>query len=360
MTKSNFMIYGSYGYSGNLIAELACKQGLKPVLAGRNKDKLIKQADKLGLEYITFDIANLNETKQAIQKFIAVIHCAGPFIKTFQNMAQACIETQTHYIDITGEFRVIEALINMNEKAIQANIMLLPGAGFDVVPSDCLAQYLKNKLPDATQLTLAIHALQKSKDSGLSVSRGTARTMAESLAEGSMIRDEGILKKVPFGWKKRTFNFGDHKSITCTTIAWGDLVSAWWSTRIPHIETYMSTPLKMIRLYKFINPIKFIFKWRMIKQFIQRQIDKLPEGPDLEELQNSKAGIYGEVTNSSGKKVAAIIQTPNGYTFTALSAVLIIKKILEGNAPVGFQTPSTAYTKDLVFEIPGVSKEDVN
>ena len=47
--------------------------------------------------------------------------------------------------------------------------------------------------------------------------------------------------------------------------------------------------------------------------------------------------------------------TPIGYALTALTAVAIIHKVLTGNAPVGFQTPSTAYGIDLVMDISGVS-----
>lgn len=359
MAKDNFLIYGSYGYTGNLIAETACKQGLKPILGGRNKDKLLAQAKRLNLDYRVFDIADVEAAKQAIKEFITVIHCAGPFIKTFKNMAQACIETNTHYMDITGEYSVIDQLMNLNEQALAAKVMLLPGAGFDVVPSDCLAQYLKSKLPDATQLILAIYALQNAAGSGLSVSRGTAKTIAEGLTESAMIRDEGVLKRVPLAWQKRLFDFGDNQSVVCATISWGDLASAWWSTRIPHIETYMATTTKLIMLYKVLNLIKFIFKWSPIKQYVVNRINSMPEGPSSEELKNSTASIYGEVMNASGKKVAALINTPNGYTLTALSAILIVRKTLSGNAPIGFQTPSTAYTKDLILEIPGVERVDV-
>ncbi len=354
MVKNNFLIYGSYGYSGNLIAELACKQGLKPVLAGRNKEKLLQQAKNLGLEYRVFDIANHETVKECIKEFVTVIHCAGPFINTYKNMAQACIETNTHYLDITGEYLVIEKLAALHEQALVAKVMLLPGAGFDVVPSDCLAQHLKSKLPDATQLILAIHT-----KSGSSISRGTARTIAESVAEGAMIRDDAVLKRIPLGWKKRVFNFGGNKPITCTTIAWGDLASAWYSTGIPHIETYLSTPANRILLYKLINPIKAIFKWNPIKQYIQNRINTMPEGPSQKELKNTSVTIYGEVINVAGKKIAAQVITPNAYEFTALSAVLIVKKTLAGNAPIGFQTPSTAYTKDLILEINGVKRMDM-
>ena len=358
--KKNFLIYGSYGYTGTLIAELSIKQGLKPVLGGRNKELLINQANALNLEYRIFDLDDVDKAKTHLEEFIAVIHCAGPFLQTYKNMVYACLAAKTHYIDITGEVMVIEQLTAFDKQAKSAGIMLLPGAGFDVVPSDCLAQHLKSLLPDAVELTLAIGSLQKEAGSGAGVSRGTARTMMQGISEGTLIRDKGLLKKVPLNWKTHTFDFGASKQLLCTTVSWGDLASAWWSTRIPHIETYMALPKKMIRFNTFINPIKWVFKWSPIKRYIENQIKKLPEGPSLTARNNSVAKLYGEVRNSAGEKRAALMTTPNGYALTAESCLSIMAKILSGNAPTGFQTPSTAYTKDLILEIPGVTRIDLN
>lgn len=357
--KNNFLIYGSYGYTGKLIAELSIKQGLKPVLGGRNEEELIRQANSLNLEYRVFDLDSKEQTNNALQDCIAVIHCAGPFIHTYKNMVLSCLATHTHYLDITGEVMVIEQLKAFNEQAQAAGIMLLPGAGFDVVPSDCLARYLKSRLPDAIELILAIGSVNKESGAGSGVSRGTARTMLEGISEGTMIRDKGQLKKVPLNWKTRTFDFGGHKSLLCAAVSWGDLASAWWSTEIPHIETYMALPKKMIRLNNFINPIKAVFKWSPVKRYLDHKIKQLPEGPSVEERRTSVAKIYGEVLNESGKKCAALMTTPNGYELTSLSTIAIIKHILAGNAPVGFQTPSTAYTDNLIMEIPGVSRIDL-
>ncbi|BCA93955.1 saccharopine dehydrogenase [Legionella antarctica] len=357
--KNNFLIYGSYGYTGNLIAELSLKQGLHPVLGGRNKEKLAQQANALNLDYRAFDMNHLEETKRVLQEFIAVIHCAGPFQHTYKKMVQACLASHTHYLDITGEVLVIEQLMAINEQAKAAGVMVLPGAGFDVVPSDCLASYLKSRLPDASELVLAIGTLNNGKNSGAGVSRGTARTMLEGIAAGTMIRDKGILKTRPLSWKTRTFDFGSSTSLLCTTVSWGDLASGWWSTGIPHIETYMSLPKKMIRLNKLINSVKGLFNWSPVKRYVAYKINQLPAGPTVEERENSIVKIYGEVTNGAGKKIAALITTPNGYKFTALTAVTIMEKIIAGKAPAGFQTPSSAYTQNLVMEIPGVTRVDI-
>ena len=82
----------------------------------------------------------------------------------------------------------------LHEKALSAQMMLMPGVGFDVVPTDCLAMYLKNQMPDATHLKIAFHP------KGGSISHGTAMSAAERLGEGGAVRENGIIIKDLFCW----------------------------------------------------------------------------------------------------------------------------------------------------------------
>ena len=104
-----------------------------------------------------------------------MLHIAGPFSATSKPMADACLRTGTHYFDITGEIDVFEALAARDAEATKAGIMLLPGVGFDVVPSDCLAVHLKQRMPDAIDLKISIGGLN-------ALSHGTAKSMVEGVA----------------------------------------------------------------------------------------------------------------------------------------------------------------------------------
>ncbi len=353
------MIYGSYGYTGQLIASLACNRKMKPILAGRNAKKLLQQAQQLQLDYRVFDLDDTTATDQALGDVVTVIHCAGPFVHTYQAMAQACLRTHTHYLDITGEFNVIEGLMSMSEQALSANIMLMPGAGFDVVPSDCLAYYLKEKMPDADKLILAISAMNDPSHRKLMVSRGTLRTMMNSITETTYMRDQGKLCPISNNIKARAFPFGKDTMFTCEPISWGDLSSAWWSTKIPHIETYMAAPSWITPLRKGLNFVKPLMQAWPIPKLIEWQINCLPEGPTQEQRHSSQSRIYGEVSNASGKRIAALLKTPEGYDLTAESTLLLVSKILNGQVHPGFQTPASAYGSGLVLEINGVQREDI-
>ncbi|MBK8617421.1 MAG: saccharopine dehydrogenase NADP-binding domain-containing protein [Anaerolineales bacterium] len=247
----NFLIYGSYGYTGNLIVEQAVKVGLKPLLAGRDEKQLCAQAEKFGLEYRAFSIEDSAALDAALMEVDAVLHCAGPFVLTFRQMAEACIRTKRHYVDISGEIEGFEALAAMSEDAKQAGIMLLPGGGFDVVPSDCLIKYVAEKLPGATHLELYIKSI------GSGVSRGTARSGIENSHRAGRIRRDGKIVSVPNVWGTKFIDFGRGPS-RLVTMGWGDVSTAYHSTGIPNVTVYMGFPavmVNMMRMTRFAGPI---------------------------------------------------------------------------------------------------------
>src|SRR3989304_5784096 len=132
-----FLLYGSYGYTGQLIVERAWKEGLHPLLAGRNETKLREQAKRFSLDYRVFSLNENEKMDSALHEVEAVLHCAGPFVHTFRQMAEACLRTKKHYVDISGEIPGFEALAAMDSQAKEAGIILMPGGGFDVALSDC-------------------------------------------------------------------------------------------------------------------------------------------------------------------------------------------------------------------------------
>ncbi len=358
MGKKSFLIYGSYGYTGNLIAKEAIAKGLKPILGGRNRGKLEDQAKALDLEYKVFDISDIELSVRILSDFVAVIHCAGPFTKTFKNMANACMKAGTHYLDITGEINVFEGLARLDTEAQASKVMLLPGIGGEVVTTDCLCKHLKNRLPDATQLTLACRVTGEEFLMGGGWSRGSLKTLFRGIHKGGVIRDKGILTKVPTAWKTRIFDLGDHRPVTCVTIGFADVSTAWYSTGIPHIEFYMYFPWVNIMIQKLTRPFSFVLGWKPIQQMIIKYLDSLPEGLPAERREKLRTLIYGEVINEAGQKAVSRLQCMEGYDFTAAAAVVIMKKVLQGLAPIGFQTPSNAYSEGLVLEIPKTTLED--
>lgn len=346
----SFLIYGANGYTGGLIAREAVARGHRPILAGRNAEALTTLAGELGLEHRVFDLNTPDMIEKNIGGVSVVLHCAGPFAHTSRPMADACLRTGTHYLDITGEVAVFEALRARDAEARTTGVLLLPGVGFDVVPTDCLAAHLKQRLPTANRLALGFHGLGR-------VSRGTATTMAENIHRGGLVRQDGALRKVPAAWKTRVIDFGAGP-VKAITIPWGDVSTAYHSTGIPNIEVYLAAPLRLRLAARISRYLGWLLGAPFVQRLLKRRIRASPPGPTDEERARSKSFLWGEAENTAGQKVISRIRGPDGYTLTVKAALAVVERVLGGAAPPGFQTPSVAFGPDFVLGLEGVVRDD--
>jgi len=342
--ESQVLVYGAYGYTGTLIVRELLAQGVRPVLAGRSAPPLHALARAHELEARVFALEEPAAVDAGLEGVQVAVHCAGPFSRTADAMAEACLRTGTHYLDITGELGVFETMAARDQRARAAGVLLMPGAGFDVVPSDCLALHLKQRLPEATHLTLGIHSHGRP-------SHGTLATVLENFGHGGMVRQDGRLVCVPTAWKQRQLDFGKFTQ-TGITIPWGDVATAFYSTGIPNIEVYMSAPRKVRMAARASRYLGWLLRREGVQGVLRRRIPA--GGPDADERARSFCLLWGEVRDKDGQTAEAHLRTPDGYDTTARAAVLIARKVLAGNAPPGYQTPAMAYGSDLVLHIEGV------
>jgi len=347
---ADLLIYGSYGYTGELIAEAAVERGITPILAGRTERKLARQADELNCPTRPLDLET-DDVSAALADVDVVLNCAGPFVNTYEPLVEACIESSTHYLDITGEIDVFQGVATHDEAARDAGVMLMSGVGFDVVPTDCLAAYLANRLPDATHLALGFDALS-------SVSAGTAKTAIEFMADGGVVRRNGLLEQVPPAHKTRRIDFGRGKR-TAATIPWGDLVTAYHTTAVPNIEVYAAMPEPVIWSMRGSRLFAPVLGCGPVKSTLQGLVDAAVDGPSERQRQRGRSYLWGEATNEDGDRVVSRLETPETYALTVETALATATRALDGDAPAGYQTPAGAYGADLVLDVDGTAREDV-
>ncbi|MEO6613675.1 MAG: saccharopine dehydrogenase NADP-binding domain-containing protein [Chitinophagaceae bacterium] len=352
MQSNAFLLYGANGYTGELIARYASQYNLQPILAGRRKELIEPMAAKLGFPYRVFDVNDKAALHGALQEVKVVMNAAGPFQFTARQMIEGCLVAGTHYLDINGDISMFEMMKQFDEAAKKKGIMLLPGAGFDVVPTDCLALKLKKELPDAVSLKLAFATL------GGGLSHGTATTMTSKLGEGGAVRKEGKIIRQRLGKKGMLVDFGI-KKLFVMTIPWGDISTAYSTTAIPDIESYTGMPKKIYYLLKG----QFLFNWLLrtgfVRNLLKKKIDNRPAGPSDEQRNKAISLVWGEVINAAGKTSTARLRGPEGYTLTMYSSLIILQKVLQGNLSAGYQTPASAYGENLVMEIPGVTNIEI-
>ncbi|MBB5808423.1 saccharopine dehydrogenase (NAD+, L-lysine-forming) [Saccharothrix ecbatanensis] len=332
-----WMVYGANGFTGTLVAELAVRRGLRPVLAGRDAVKVRALAERLGLEHRIFD---LDHAVAALEDVDAVAHCAGPFSATSGPMVAACLASRTHYVDITGEIDVFEAVARQDKAAKDAGVVLLPGAGFDVVPTDCVAAMLHQSLPTATHLDLAF-VVQGG------ASAGTARTAVEGSGGGGRVRENGEIRGARLGHRRRTAHFRDRPR-DVGAIPWGDVSTAYRSTGIPNITTFTTLPGVLSKLQPFTAPLLRTGLGQRLGKAVAKRIP----GPNDGTRGRTRCEVFGEVWDDEGNRARLALTGPNAYDLTADSVVKAIERL--GDTPPGAHTPSSAFGADYVRALDGV------
>jgi saccharopine dehydrogenase (NAD+, L-lysine-forming) len=338
-----WLLYGANGYTGRLVARLAVARGDRPVLAGRSAAKIAALADELGLEHRAFGLDDPDAIRRGLDGVTAVAHCAGPFSATAGPMARACVNAGLHYLDITGEIEVFEELHGLTDRARAAGSVLLPGAGFDVVPTDCAAALLSEALPGAERLDLAFLA-------GGGPSPGTARTTVEGMGKGGRARIDGVITEVPVGWRTIRADFPSGTR-TVASVPWGDVSTAFYSTGIGNITTYTAVPAAMIRANQALR-LNRLLGLGPVQRLTQGLAARRVPGPSEERRSRTRAEVWGRASTSE-RAVHAMLTTPNAYDLTADSVVRAITRL--GSVPPGTHTPSTAFGPRYVAELDGVT-----
>jgi short subunit dehydrogenase-like uncharacterized protein len=349
--SGKILIYGATGYTGGLIAQAAAAAGARPILAGRDVVRLRAIAEPLGLEARAFDLGDPARIDAAVPDISVLLAVAGPFSATSKPLADACLRNRVHYLDITGEIDVFEALAARDAEAKARGVVLLPGVGFDVVPSDCLAAHLKRRMPDAVALKLFLSLAPN-------MSRGTAKTMIEGVAAGARLRRGGLL--VSSGRAEEgVCDFGQGERPTIQ-VSWGDVSTAYHSTGIPDIEVHFEAAPAIRRIAQTPTVVRSLLGLGFVQSLLKAAVNRMPEGPDEAARRAVSSVLVGEARDAQGRTVRTRLRTPEGYTLTALTALDAARRVAAGEVEAGFQTPSRALGSNYILSFEGVTRVDLN
>jgi short subunit dehydrogenase-like uncharacterized protein len=347
MTQT-WLLYGANGYTGELIAREAVKRGMTPILAGRSRSRIEPLAAELGCKSAVFSLDDHTAMVAALNRTRAVLNCAGPFSQTARALMQGCLATHVHYFDITGEIDVFELAHSVHDKAERARIVLCPGLGFDVVPTDCLAVSLKQALPDATHLALGF-------DGGSGpMSRGTAKTAVEGAAGGSRMRRDGKIVQAPLASSVRRIDFGAGEKLA-VGIPWGDVSSAFYSTGIPNIDVFTASSQRAIKRLRRTNLLRPLLARRPVVRMLQRAAEKRVQPPTQAQRDLNSTLVWGEVRNAAGQAKTARLRTANGYSLTVCSSLAFLESMPNESPYAGFATPAMVMGADFATTLPGSS-----
>ncbi len=340
------MLYGANGYTGRLAAQFAKERGQAPILAGRNRAAVEALAQELGLESRVFSLDSAAEVAQQLADCALVLHCAGPFIRTVDVMAEACLAAKAHYLDITGEIPVFQSLQARDARASAAGVLLLPGVGFDIVPTDSVAVRLRRLLPDGDSLELAFYSLG-------SASGGTSKSALAQAPSGGKIRRGGELVSIPHLDLSRSVRFDRDVEKPCYSIPWGDVFTAYYSAGFANITVYTHVPAISAGVTRLFRPALGLLRIDAVRGLAERAIDAFVSGPDAALRESGGMWVWGQATAPDGRSAEVRLRTREGYSFTAESAVLAAERVLAGPITPGFQTAGRLFGEDFVLKTRG-------
>jgi short subunit dehydrogenase-like uncharacterized protein len=359
--RSNLLVYGVTGYVGGLVSRAAAAAGLPHLAAGRDLERVIAHADPLLLPARTFSLSDPAKVGRALGDVAVVLNAAAPFAETAPPLAEACLRAGAHYLDLADGVPELEAIRRLDARAREAGIMLLPGVGVGVLPTDALAARLKRRLPSAVRLRLALETVG-------GMSRGSSRTLFRDLRHGVGVkRRGGELVPVRAGEERLVLDLGGGRRVAVTDPWRGDLASAWWSSVYPEIDVYAVHPawLRWLSSPRWLlpsalaSPARALLATRAGQALVRRAIALRPAGPGEPEIAAGLTRIWAQAEDAAGQRVTARLRGPERHLFAARTALWAAQRVLAGRLRVGFQTPTTAYGPDLidrlVEEVDGVT-----
>lgn len=328
---AKLMIYGAAGYTGRLASQNAKAAGIDFVIAGReqSKEKLEPLAAELDVEYRLFSVDDERARESAFAGTGVLLNCAGPFMRTVKPLMRTCITESIHYLDIAAELDGYRLAQELDGEAQVGGVMLLPGCGGSVAMLGCLAGHAAKRVAAPRSLRIALLVAG-------GFSRGSGLSASDNVTLETLRRIDGELAiRAPA--EVREFDFG-RGPVTCFPVTLPDLITIWRATAIPNIETYVHVT---------------------DGAFPDGDLSTMPDGPTLEEREANRYRAAVEVTGQDGTVVCSILDTVNGYTFTAVAAAEAARRVLMGVARPGFQTPAGLFGEGFARTIADTSIIDL-
>lgn len=320
---NTLMIYGAAGYTGGMAAEHAASAGLDLILAGREKDRrtLEASASRLGAGVRLFSLDDPDTVVTSLEGISVLLNAAGPFMNTAEPLMSGAIPTGVHYLDFSAELDTYREALALDGRARAAGVMLLPGSGGSVAMLGSLAGHAVARVDHPRKVSIALHVAG-------AMSRGSATSASQNIVSETLHLIGGeLVTRSPEEVRDFDFGSGPQSSFPVTL---PDLVTIHQATGVPDIETFVHVTAGALPT---------------------GDAEDMSAGPGIEERTASRYHAAVEVIDADGTMVRSVLDSVNGYTFTAMAAVEAARRVLGGEVRPGFQTPAGLFGNGFVETI---------
>lgn len=336
--KTKILIYGVLGYTGGLFLKHALEKNL-PIVLGAREAGLKQVAETLGMEYRVFDIDNPQTIAPNLSDVKAVVNLANIDYGVNKHLIYSCMQAKTHYVDLAAECPDVMEVFKLHDTALANGVMLMPGAGFNLVTTDVAGMIASKLLDDPTELALGFATFGNA-------SRGTIRSVLRMANETGFSRIRGELVASDSASKEHSFRADGKEYRLINNSLMGDVITSFFSTKIRNITAYSYYPWILVQF------MKGRMNW-LRKFLIQYSHWFFPLGPSSDELRKQHTYSWAQVGNKQNRKLTVLIKGPQAYLFTVKAIGSIVSEMSRNNINPGFTTPSF-YGRNWIERIEGV------
>ncbi len=173
MRDFDVVLYGATGFTGRQCVKYFSQHappGIRWAIAGRDRTKLGRL--DAGVPAMVADSQDQLSIDAFVRRAGIVLSTAGPFKLYSDAVVDACVRFGTHYVDISGETLWMRSLIDRyHERAAANGTRVIPGCGFDSVPSDLGATWIARQIGNAIEVK-AYYEFKAGRPNGGTVATG--------------------------------------------------------------------------------------------------------------------------------------------------------------------------------------------
>ncbi len=320
--SARIVLFGASGYTGGRTAEAMVARGLRPVLAGRDPDRLAALGQRLGgLESAYADVADRTSLIELVESDDVLVSTVGPFHKMGWPAIRTAIDAGAIYLDSTGEPPFIRSVYDwFGPEAEDTGAALLTAFGHDYVPG-VLAGALA--LRDAGAAAQRVDIGYFTTGRGRLFSRGTLHSLLGIALEPGYAFRAGGLRVEPTGSRLRTFEIGgrsrpgvsigasEHFALPrlAPQLRTVDVYLGWFgpASGVLHATSGVTSMVGRVRGTRLAT--------RMLADLATRRV---PAAPSAEAIATATVHVIAEAFDASGALLARTrLRSPEAYGLTA-------------------------------------------
>ncbi|XP_068624638.1 saccharopine dehydrogenase-like oxidoreductase [Battus philenor] len=151
MEKVDIIVIGATGFTGkHVVKQLAGfrkHETYKTItwgVSGRSKEKvnnLLSEIEESDIDItkiltVISDVTDESNISNVTKKAKIVINCTGPNTLLSEYIVKACLQTGTHYVDISAElYHMLNVYRAYHKSAEEAGVLIVPSCGFASIPT---------------------------------------------------------------------------------------------------------------------------------------------------------------------------------------------------------------------------------